>query len=269
MAAVRLALPARRCSRLAAQAMAAVDLEALKKQTGYRAVDDFVKSGMIVGLGTGSTAKYAVDRVAEKLKSGELKDVVGIPTSERTKQQAEELGVPLTTLNDITSQVDVAIDGADAVDPGFNLVKGGGGAHLREKLVEAFAKQFVVIVDQTKVQEGLGPSFPLPVEIVPFGSEHIMRQVAQLPAFKDTGCRAQLRKGSASTGSKEDGPEVAVTDNGNYIVDLFFEKKIPDPGAAAQQLQGVVGVVEHGLFCGMATDVLVAYPDGVRPLKRV
>mmetsp|Transcript_71645 Transcript_71645/g.191157 ORF Transcript_71645/g.191157 Transcript_71645/m.191157 type:complete len:128 (-) Transcript_71645:509-892(-) len=127
MAAVRLALPARRCSRLAAQAMAAVDLEALsdvKKQTGYRAVDDFVKSGMIVGLGTGSTAKYAVDRVAEKLKSGELKDVVGIPTSERTKQQAEELGVPLTTLNDITSQVDVAIDGADAVDPGFNLVKG-------------------------------------------------------------------------------------------------------------------------------------------------
>ena len=116
----------------------------LKKQVGYKAVDDYVRSGMVVGLGTGSTAYFAVERVGEKLKSGELKDIVAIPTSVRTKEQAESLGIPLVTL-DTHSKLDVAIDGADEVDPDLNLVKGGGGALLREKMVEIMADKFIVI----------------------------------------------------------------------------------------------------------------------------
>merc|ERR1719310_1580182 len=126
----------------------------LKKQVGFKAVDDYVKSGMKVGLGTGSTAAFAVERVGELLKSGELKDIVGIPTSIRTKEQAEELGIPLATL-DQYSNLDVAIDGADEVDPDLNLVKGGGGALLREKMVEVCAKKFIVIVDESKLCDGL------------------------------------------------------------------------------------------------------------------
>jgi hypothetical protein len=124
--------------------MAAVSQDELKKQVGYKAVDDYVKSGMVVGLGTGSTAYFAVERVGNLLKSGELKDIVAIPTSERTKEQALSLGIPLVTL-DTHSKLDVAIDGADEVDPDLNLVKGGGGALLREKMVEIMADKFIVI----------------------------------------------------------------------------------------------------------------------------
>ena len=126
----------------------------LKKMVGFKAVDDYVKSGMVVGLGTGSTAYFAVERVGELLKSGELKDIVAIPTSVRTKEQAEALGIPLTTLGTPESRfskIDVAIDGADAVDPALNLIKGGGGALLREKMVEVCAKKFIVIVDESKL----------------------------------------------------------------------------------------------------------------------
>jgi ribose 5-phosphate isomerase A len=122
----------------------ALSQEELKKQVGYKAVDDYVTSGMVVGLGTGSTAYYAVERVGEKLKSGELKDIIAIPTSIRTKEQAESLGIPLTTL-DTHSKLDVAIDGADEVDPDLNLTKGGGGALFREKIVEICADKFIVI----------------------------------------------------------------------------------------------------------------------------
>ena len=124
--------------------MALFDQDELKKQTGYKSVDDYVESGMVVGLGTGSTAYFAVERLGQKLKSGELKDIVAIPTSVRTKEQAESLGIPLVTL-DTHSKLDVAIDGADNVDPSFNLVKGGGGALLREKMVELAADKFIVI----------------------------------------------------------------------------------------------------------------------------
>jgi ribose 5-phosphate isomerase A len=124
--------------------MALFDQDELKKQTGYKSVDDYVESGMVVGLGTGSTAYFAVERLGQKLKSGELKDIVAIPTSIRTKEQAESLGIPLVTL-DTHSKLDVAIDGADNVDPSFNLVKGGGGALLREKMVELAADKFIVI----------------------------------------------------------------------------------------------------------------------------
>merc|ERR1712157_670026 len=158
---------------------------------GYKSVDDYVKSGMIVGLGTGSTAYYAVERVGEKLKSGELKDILAIPTSVRTKEQAESLGIPLVTL-DTHSKLDVAIDGADEVDPDLNLVKGGGGALLREKMVETCADKFIVIVDESKLCRGLGPEFPVPVEITPFCHEHTIRKVANLPALSDK-CKPVLR----------------------------------------------------------------------------
>ncbi|KAJ1633925.1 chloroplast ribulose phosphate isomerase [Pavlovales sp. CCMP2436] len=232
----------------------------LKKLVGYKAVDDYVKSGMVIGLGTGSTAAFAVERVGMLLKSGALKDIIAIPTSLRTKEQAEDLGIPLVTLG-THSVLDVAIDGADAVDPRLNLIKGGGGALLREKMVEVCAKQFIVIVDESKMVDGLGPSFPLPVEITPFCWEHTMRKVAACPAA--AGCEAKLRLGSAATGAKVDGTEPAITDNGNYIVDLFFKTNIADPVALADQLKATVGVVDHGLFCSMTTACIIASKDGI------
>jgi len=241
-----------------------VSQDELKKQVGYKAVDDYVKSGMVVGLGTGSTAAFAVERVGELLKSGELTDIVAVPTSVRTKEQAEELGIPLTTLGTPESRfsdLDVAIDGADEVDPQLNLVKGGGGALLREKMVEVCAKKFIVIVDESKLCDGLGPGFPLPVEITPFCWEHTMRTVANLPSLE--GCEAKLRLGSAATGSTVDGDEPAVTDNGNYIVDLFFTSAIKDAPKAAEELKNTCGVVDHGLFCGMTTAVIIAGSDGI------
>lgn len=196
-----------------ARFMSTVSQDELKKQVGYKAVDDYVKSGMVVGLGTGSTAYFAVERVGELLKSGELKDILAIPTSVRTKEQAEELGIPLVTL-DTHSKLDVAIDGADEVDPDLNLVKGGGGALFREKIVEICADKFIVIVDESKLCDGLGPGFPVPVEIVPFCHEHTMRVIGGLPSCK--GAKPVLRMGSAAN-NKNDGDEIAVTDNGNYM----------------------------------------------------
>eukprot|EP00440_Ansanella_granifera_P020428 gb/GFBE01022186.1/.p1 GENE.gb/GFBE01022186.1/~~gb/GFBE01022186.1/.p1 ORF type:complete len:327 (+),score=78.84 gb/GFBE01022186.1/:1-981(+) len=236
----------------------------LKKQVGYKAIDDYVRSGMVIGLGTGSTAYFAVERVGQKLASGELKDIVAVPTSKRTKEQAEKLGIPLATL-DTHPNLDVAIDGADSVDPSLNLVKGGGGAHFREKIVEAAAKTFVVIIDDSKLCDGLGPHFPIPVEIVPFCHEHTARVVASLPALK--GCRPVLRLGSAAN-NKPDGDQPAVTDNGNYILDLHFTQPIKDAKAAAQQLKNTIGVVEHGFFVGMASVVLIAGKDGISEKRR-
>lgn len=230
----------------------------LKKLVGYKAVDDYVRSGMVVGLGTGSTAYFAVERVGQKLKSGELKNVICIPTSERTKEQALSLGIPLVTLNE-KSKLDVAIDGADEVDPGLALVKGGGGALLREKMVEVMADKFICIVDESKLTKGLGPGFALPVEITPFCHKHTLRVVQSLPSV--AGCKAVLRRGNVSN-NKADGENIAVTDNGNYIVDLFFTSPIKDVNKAAAELKNTVGVVDHGLFVGMTTAVIVACKDG-------
>jgi len=231
----------------------------LKQQVGYKAVDDYVKSGTVIGLGTGSTAAFAVERVGQKLKSGELKDIIAIPTSIRTKEQAESLGIPLATL-DTHSDLDVAIDGADEVDPALNLVKGGGGALFREKIVEKCAKNFIVIVDESKICDGLGPGFPIPVEIVPFCHEHTMRQIGKLPALE--GCEPVLRLGNIAN-NQPDGTEPAVTDNGNYIVDLKFTEPLKDAVAAAEQLKNTVGVVDHGLFIGMTTACIIAGKDGI------
>jgi len=232
----------------------------LKKLVGYKAVDDYVRSNMVVGLGTGSTAYFAVERVGQKLKSGELKNVICIPTSERTKEQALSLNIPLVTLNE-KSRLDVAIDGADDVDPLLSLVKGGGGALLREKMVEAVADKFICIVDESKLSKGLGPNFPLPVEITPFCYEHTRKVIESLPSVK--GCKAVLRKGSTSN-NKADGENIAVTDNGNYIVDLFFDAPLVDVRKANEELKKTVGVVETGLFVDMTHAVIVAGKSGIR-----
>lgn len=244
---------------------AAPSQDELKKLVGYKAVDDYVQSGMVVGLGTGSTAFFAVERVGQLLKSGELTDILAIPTSIRTKEQAEELGIPLVTL-DTHSKLDVAIDGADEVDPELNLTKGGGGALFREKIVEVCATKFIVIVDESKIVPGLGPGFPIPVEIVPFCHEHTMRIIENLPSCQSYKCKPVLRLGSSSN-NKVDGDEIAVSDNGNYIVDLHFTDPIKDPVAMGKELKAVVGVVEHGLFCGMATAVIIAGSDGIRVME--
>jgi ribose 5-phosphate isomerase A len=251
--------PSPRTNTYLTMAETALTQDELKKMVGYKAVDDYVKSGMVVGLGTGSTAYFAVERVGQLLESGELKDIVCIPTSVRTKEQAESLGIPLVTL-DTHSKLDVAIDGADEVDPDLNLVKGGGGALLREKMVEIVSDKFIVIVDESKLCDGLGPGFPVPVEITPFCHEHTMRTVAALPACE--GCEPVLRMGSSSS-NVPDGDEIAVTDNGNYIVDLHFKEPIKDAPAMAQQIKNTVGVVDHGLFCGMTTAVIIAGKDGI------
>jgi len=241
----------------------AASQDELKKQVGYKAVDDYVKSGMVIGLGTGSTAYFAVERVGQKLRSGELKDVVAVPTSKRTQEQAEKLGIKLATL-DTQPKLDVAIDGADSVDKSLNLVKGGGGAHFREKIVEAAARTFVVIVDESKLCDGLGPHFPIPVEVVPFCHEHTARVIKALPALE--GCEPVLRLGSAAN-NKRDGDEPAVTDNGNYILDLHFKKPIKDARAAAKQLKSTIGVVEHGFFTDMTSVVIVAGKEGIYEKK--
>uniref|UniRef100_A0A0G4HCG5 ribose-5-phosphate isomerase n=1 Tax=Chromera velia CCMP2878 TaxID=1169474 RepID=A0A0G4HCG5_9ALVE len=236
-----------------------VSQDEMKKNVGYKAVDDYVKSGMLVGLGTGSTVYFAVERLGEKLKSGELKDIVGIPTSERTREQAESLGIPLITL-DQRSDIDVAIDGADEVDPKLSLVKGRGGALLREKQIEECAKEFIVIVDQSKIQDGLGTDGAMPVEVNKFCCDYLRAKVADLPALKGVkGLKAELRK-------NKDG-SLYETDNQNYIVDLYMDSPIPDIKECGRQLKSLTGVIEHGLFIDMASACLVGQPDGSVVLK--
>jgi ribose 5-phosphate isomerase A len=235
-------------------AVAMSSIEELKKQTGYKAVDDYVTSGMVVGLGTGSTAYYAVERLGEKLASGELEDVVAIPTSIRTRDQALALNIPLVTL-DTHPKLDVAIDGADEVDPALNLVKGRGGALLREKMVEVQAEKFIVIVDDSKLVPGLGISGAMPVEVTPFCWEFNLRRLQELDSVK--GCEAKLRM------SAEDSTTPYVTDNDNFIVDLYFKEPIADPAQAARDFDSLVGVVEHGLFLGMSTAVIIAGKTGI------
>lgn len=224
----------------------------LKKIAAYKAVE-FVESGMVLGLGTGSTAKHAVERIGELLKQGKLKNIVGIPTSTVTHEQAVSLGIPLSDLNE-HPVVDLAIDGADEVDKHLNLVKGRGGSLLREKMVEGAAKKFVVIVDETKLVEYLGGSgLAMPVEIIPFCSKFTAKRLQDL--FEDAGCVSELRV--------DENGEPFETDNGNHIVNLFFKKDIGDLKAASDAILRISGVVEHGMFLDMATTVIVAGELGV------
>lgn len=224
----------------------------LKKLAAEKAVE-YVESGMVLGLGTGSTAAFAVARIGELMKAGELKDIVGVPTSKRTAEQAASLGIPLSVLDDHPN-IDLAIDGADEVDPELNLVKGRGGALLREKMVEAASAKFVVIVDESKLVSGLGGSgLAMPVEVVPFCWKYNASRLQSL--FQAEGCEAKLRM---------DGDKPYVTDNANYIVDLYFKTPMKDSRAAAKAMLAFEGVVEHGLFLDMATAVIIAGAEGVR-----
>ncbi|RAL36900.1 hypothetical protein DM860_016842 [Cuscuta australis] len=228
----------------------------LKKLAAYKAVE-YVESGMVIGLGTGSTAKHAVDRIGELLNQGKLKNIVGIPTSRKTHEQAVSLGIPLSDL-DAHRIVDLAIDGADEVDGDMNLVKGRGGSLLREKMVEAACKKFVVIVDESKLVGHLGGSgLAVPVEIVPFCWKFTLRRLEML--FMEAGCIGRLRK---VDGGKK-GEEPYVTDNGNFIIDLFFKKEMGELRAASDAILRLAGVVEHGMFLDMATTVIVAGKLGV------
>uniref|UniRef100_A0A5B7BGR6 ribose-5-phosphate isomerase n=1 Tax=Davidia involucrata TaxID=16924 RepID=A0A5B7BGR6_DAVIN len=224
----------------------------LKKLAADKAVD-YVRSGMVLGLGTGSTAAFVVARLGELLNSGQLKDIVGVPTSKRTQEQAASLGIPLSVL-DHHPKLDLAIDGADEVDPDLNLVKGRGGALLREKMVEAASDKFVVVVDDSKLVTGLGGSgLAMPVEVVQFCWKYNLIKLQEL--FKEEGCEAKLRLDA--------GGKPYVTDNMNYIVDLYFKTPIKDSGAAGKEISAFEGVVEHGLFLDMATAVIIAGKDGV------
>ncbi|XP_031123610.1 probable ribose-5-phosphate isomerase 2 [Ipomoea triloba] len=232
----------------------------LKKLAAYKAVE-YVESGMVVGLGTGSTAKHAVDRIGELLRLGKLEKIVGIPTSKATHAQAVALGIPLSDLN-AHPILDLAIDGADEVDPHMNLVKGRGGSLLREKMVEAASKKFVVIVDESKLVGHLGGSgLAMPVEIVPFCWEFTLKRLEML--FMEAGCVGRLRTAAG------DSNQPFVTDNGNYIIDLYFKKDMGDLKAASDAILRLAGVVEHGMFLDMATTVIVAGKLGVTVTNQV
>lgn len=217
----------------------------LKEQAAREAMN-FVKSGMVLGLGTGSTVKYFVEMLGEELKAGRLKDVVGVPTSKSTEDLAKSLDIPLSSVED-HEVLDLAVDGADEVDPKFNLIKGLGKALLREKIVEIHAKHFVVVVDESKMVQKLGRG-PLPVEIVPFGAKAHVRWLNMLP-----GCVAELWM--------EDG-KPAVTDNGNYLAKCTFKDGIDDVHVLASELAQWPGIVEHGLFLDMAGTVIVGTEKG-------
>ncbi|GER29928.1 ribose-5-phosphate isomerase-like protein [Striga asiatica] len=231
----------------------------LKKIAAYKAVEH-VESGMVIGLGTGSTARHAVDRIAHLLKQGKLRDIVGVATSTKTHEQAVSLGIPLSDL-DSHPAVDLAIDGADEVDPDLNLVKGRGGSLLREKMIESVSKKFIVIVDESKLVSHIGGSrLAMPVEVIPFCWEHSRRRLVDL--FADRGCLGELRR------CGKDG-EIYVTDNGNYIIDLYLERDIGDLKEASDRILRLPGIVEHGMFVGLATSVIVAGVSGVTVKTKV
>ena len=225
------------------------------KESAARAALDLVKDGMRLGLGTGSTAARFVDALGARVKVG-LK-VVCVPTSETTRLQAERLRIPLTTLDE-TPELDLTVDGADEIDRELRLIKGGGGALLREKIVATASNRMVVIADQSKVVGTLG-AFPLPVEVVRFGLLATMNAVEAISA--EAGCRGAvtLRPGK--------GEAPFVTDQGNLVVDCAFGT-IPEPEVLAFALKRVPGVVEHGLFLGLADLAIVAGSGGVKALRR-
>lgn len=219
-----------------------------KKKLAGEKVLEYIENGMTLGLGSGSTVYWTIKKLGELVKGG--LDIKGIPSSKRTEGWAKEFGVPLIGFDNI-QQLHLAFDGADEVDPYFNLTKGGGGSLFREKLVDSLATKFIVIVDDSKIVDQLG-KFPLPVEVVQFGWETTANKIAQL------GCEPKLR-------IKEG--KAFVTDNGNYILDCSFSS-ITDPAQLHQQLKQLVGVVETGLFVNMVDEVIVGEKNGARIIKK-
>ena len=223
----------------------------LKQEAASQALK-FVRNGMVLGLGTGSTTAYFIEMLGERIASGALKDIFAVPTSEATAARARRLGIQLTTLAECR-KLDLALDGADEVDPQLNLIKGLGKALLREKIVEIHASRLIIAVDESKIVPRLGRG-PLPVEITPFEAQ------AQVFWLEALGCRAELWH--------EENGSLIVTDNGNYLVRCWFEDGITDAYALSRSLADRPGIVEHGLFLDMADQVIVAGLDGIRTLER-
>ena len=223
-------------------------MDELKRTAAERAVAEYVRSGMVVGLGTGSTAAFMVRRVGELISNGELEDVRGVATSRRTAELAGEVGVPLVTLEE--ARPAVTIDGADEIGPGLNLIKGGGGSLLREKIVAHATEPgggLVVVADGSKLVDSLG-GYPLPVEVEPFGWEATVQDLASL------GCEPELRM---------DGKNPFVTDGGHYTADCRFAS-IPDPAGLEREVKSIPGALECGLFVGLARAAVMSRPDGTK-----
>jgi ribose 5-phosphate isomerase A len=229
-------------------------MDGLKRQAAARALE-YVREGMKLGLGTGSTAKHFVELLGERVRAG--LGVVGVPTSEATRADAVRCGVRLTTLDEV-DRLDLTVDGADEIDPDLNLIKGGGGALLREKIVAAASDRMIVIADETKWVETLG-RFPLPVEVIPFGLKATQR--AMVEAFAECGVSGQMVLRKAGEG------HVFVTDGGHWIVDAHLGR-ITDAPRLAGSLAAIPGVVEHGLFIGLASTAMLAGPGGIRVIER-
>jgi ribose 5-phosphate isomerase A len=223
-------------------------LDELKRTAAERAVAEYVRSGMVVGLGTGSTAAFVVRRVGELISNGELEDVRGVATSRRTAELAGEVGVPLVMLEE--ARPAVTIDGADEIGPGLNLIKGGGGSLLREKIVAHATEPgggLVVVADGSKLVDSLG-GHPLPVEVEPFGWEATLQDLASL------GCEPELRM---------NGKNPFVTDGGHYTADCRFAS-IPDPAGLEREVKSIPGALECGLFVGLARAAVMSRPDGTK-----
>jgi ribose 5-phosphate isomerase A len=223
----------------------------LKKEAG-QAVVDFIESGMVLGLGTGSTTSYALEEIGRRTKSGKLRDIVGIPSSIQTEKIARELGISLATFDEF-QEIDLTIDGADEVDPELNLIKGGGGALLREKILAQASKRNIIIVDESKLSPRLGTHWPVPIEVIPFAWKLVEKFLTSL------GGEVTLR-------INDDGNPY-TTDQDNFILDTKFGP-ISDLEGLASNLSNKAGIVEYGLFLGTASEVIVAGANGIRFLRR-
>ncbi|MGH7576916.1 MAG: ribose 5-phosphate isomerase A [Longimicrobiales bacterium] len=228
------------------------EVEERKRQAAERAVDH-VESGMRLGLGTGSTARHMLDSLAERLRDGSLRDIIGVPTSRETETYARRLGIPLATLNE-QPRLDLTLDGADEIDPRLDLIKGHGGALLWEKIVATASQRMLVIADARKRVSRLGETVALPIEVVPFGWRTHLR------FLEGIGATPTLRSG-------DDG-EAFVTDAGHFIIDCAFEGGIADPYAIHTALSERAGIVETGLFLGIAKAAVIAGPAGVEVVTR-
>ena len=227
-------------------------VEEAKRKAALKAVEH-VKDGYVVGLGSGSTAAYAIKELGRRLRTGELTDVLGVPTSHQAAMTAVEAGVPLTTLYE-HSEVDVAIDGADQIDPKLNLIKGIGAALTREKVVAESAKLFIVVADEGKLVQRLGEAGPVPLEVLPFAVPKVLREL-QKKVLK-----AEVRHGTGKVGP-------ILTDNGNFIVDAYFDR-IDNPEELHTNLKMITGVIETGIFPGIAKIAYVGTEKNVKKMER-
>src|ERR1700678_3107965 len=225
-----------------------MNLEDTEKAAAARKSIEYVKDGMVVGLGTGSTATFAIHFLGEQVRDG-LK-IRGIPTSRASAELAQSLGIPLTSFDEV-DHTDVTIDGADEVAPGLALIKGGGGALLHEKMVAAASRRLVIVADEHKIVQRLG-RFPLPVEVIPFAASPVKKKLERI------GAHPVLRSAHASS--------PYITDEGNYIFDCHYGE-IPDPASVAHTIKSMTGVGEHGLFLGLASVAVIAGPEGSRLIE--